>query len=177
MDGSSAQEAVRIRSAAPGDLAAITAIYGAHVLGGVGTFDEFPPDNAEMAARMAVVAAAGLPWRVAEAGGEVIGYACARPYNPRSGYRYCCEDSVFVAPDDCGRGVGRRLLETLAADCSALGRTQMVAVIGDSGNLASIRLHAGLGFRHVGVLRELGFKHGRWLDVVLMQRALVAPPP
>ena len=167
---------IAIRAAAPGDLEAITAIYGAHVLGGVGTFDETPPGSAEMAGRMAVVAAAGLPWRVAEAGAEVVGYACARPYNPRSGYRYCCEDSVFVAPKACGAGVGRRLLETLVEDCTEAGRTQMVAVIGDSGNLASIRLHASAGFHHVGVLQALGFKHGRWLDVVLMQRALAAAP-
>ncbi len=129
-----------------------------------------------MTARMAVVADAGLPWFVAEAGGLLLGYACARPYNPRSGYRFCVEDSVFIAPEAAGRGLGRTLLAKVIDACTALGRTQMVAVIGDSGNAASIRLHAALGFHHVGVLKHLGCKHGRWLDVVLMQRALAAAP-
>ena len=96
--------------------------------------------------------------------------------SPRSGYRFSAEDSVYVAHDRCGQGFGRLLLQALIDDCTALGRTQMAAVIGDSGNAASIRLHASLGFRHVGVLREMGFKHGRWLDVVFMQRALAATP-
>ena len=113
---------------------------------------------------------------MAEAGERVLGYACARLYNPRSGYRFCVEDSVFVAPEACGRGLGRRLLATVIDACTTLGRTQMVAVIGDSGNEASIRLHQALGFQRVGVLKQLGFKNGRWLDVVLMQRALAMPP-
>ena len=124
---------------------------------------------------MAVVAEAGLPWFVGQAGDQVLGYACARPYNPRSGYRFCVEDSIFVAPEACGRGLGRRLLASVIDACTLLGRTQMVAVIGDSGNQASIRLHQALGFQHVGVLKQLGFKNGRWLNVVLMQRALAEP--
>ena len=167
---------ISIRSATPTDADVIGGIYGHHVLRSLGTFEETPPDAAEMAARMDLVAQADLPWFVAEAGGPVLGYACARSYNPRSGYRFCVEDSVFVAPGACGRGVGRALLTAVIEACTALGRTQMVAVIGDSGNLASICLHASLGFRHVGVLQDLGFKSGRWLDVVLMQRTL-APPP
>ncbi|WP_174299621.1 GNAT family N-acetyltransferase [Caulobacter sp. S45] len=174
MDEATARR-VEVRPATLADAAAVAAIYGHHVLHGVGTFEETPPDSAEMAARMAAVAEAGLPWFVAEAGDHVLGYACVRPYNPRSGYRFCVEDSVFVAAEACSRGLGRQLLSTVIEACTVLGRTQMVAVIGDSGNHASIRLHRALGFQHVGVLKQLGFKNGRWLDVVLMQRALAAP--
>ncbi len=163
---------IEIRPATLADAGAVAAIYAHHVLHGVGTFDETAPGAGEMAARLAVVAEAGLPWFVAQAGDEILGYACARPYNPRSGYRFCVEDSVFVAPGAGGRGLGRRLLTAVIDACTALGRTQMVAVIGDSGNQASIRLHAALGFRHAGVLSRIGFKAGRWLDVVLMQREL-----
>ena len=145
--------------------------------GGFGTFEETPPDAAEMAARMLEVADAGLPWLVAEGEGGVLGYACARTYNTRSGYRFCVEDSVFVAAEACGRSVGRTLLSAVVEACTQLGRTQMIAVIGDSGNLASIRLHQALGFQPGGLLRQLGFKHGRWLDVVLMQRALAPSSP
>ena len=166
---------VELRPATPADAAAVTAIYGHHVLHGVGTFDEVPPEIADMAARMAVVWEAGLPWMIAQAGDRVVGYACARPYNPRSGYRFCVEDSVFIAAEACRQGLGRRLLSALIEACASLGRTQMIAVIGDSGNLASIRLHAALGFTDIGVLRKIGFKNGRWLDVVLMQRALKEP--
>ena len=174
MDGLST---VELRPATLADAPAVAALYGHHVLHGLGTFEEVPPDAADMASRMAAVFDAGLPWLVADIGGRVAGYACARPYNPRSGYRFSVEDSVFVAPDACGRGLGRRLLEAVIDACTTLGRTQMVAVIGDSGNRASIHLHAALGFAEVGVLRELGFKHGRWLDVVLMQRALATRRP
>ena len=175
MDEATARQ-VEVRPATRADAAAVAAIYGHHVLHGVGTFDETPPGADEMATRMATVSEAGLPWFVAEAGERVLGYACARLYNPRSGYRFCVEDSVFVAPEACGRGLGRRLLATVIDACTTLGRTQMVAVIGDSGNEASIRLHQALGFQRVGVLKQLGFKNGRWLDVVLMQRALAMPP-
>ncbi len=174
MDAPNAGE-VEIRPATRNDAAAVAGIYGHHVLHGLGTFEEVPPDSAEMAARMALVADAGLPWFVAEIDDAIAGYACARPYNPRSGYRFSVEDSVFVAPHACGIGLGRRLLEAVIEACTALGRTQMVAVIGDSGNLASIRLHAGLGFRYAGLLQQIGFKADRWLDVLLMQRALVEP--
>ena len=174
MDEATAKR-VEIRPSMPADAAAIAAIYGHHILHGVGTFEEAPPNAAEMALRMSAVHEAGLPWFVAEAGDRVLGYACARLYNPRSGYRFCVEDSVFVAPEASGRGLGRHLLATVIDACTILGRTQMVAVIGDSGNDASIRLHRALGFQHVGVLRQFGFKNGRWLDVVLMQRALAAP--
>ncbi len=166
---------LQVRPAWAEDALAIAAIYGHHVLHGVGTFEEVPPDAQEMAGRMAAVREAGLPWFVAEQAGELLGYACARQYLPRSGYRFSTEDSVFVAPQACGVGVGRALLQAVIEACTVLGRTQMVAVIGDSGNLASIRLHAALGFRAAGLLTHMGFKHGRWLDVVFMQRALAAP--
>ncbi len=167
---------VEIRLASLAEAPAIAAIYAHHVLHGTGTFEETPPDAAEMAARMAVVLQAGLPWVVAEMGGRLLGYASARPYNLRSGYRFCVEDSVFVAPQAGGRGVGRLLLQAVIDACITLGRSQMVAVIGDSDNLASIRLHQALGFQHCGALRQLGFKHQRWLDVVLMQRPLASVP-
>ncbi len=166
---------IEIRQAHHADTPAIAAIYGHHVLNGMGTFEEVPPDADEIAARMAVVAQAGLPWLVAEGDEGLLGYACARPYNLRSGYRFCVEDSVFVAAEACNQGLGRRLLQAVIDDSIALGRTQMVAVIGDSGNAASIHLHEALGFHPAGVLKALGFKKGRWLDVVLMQRTL-APP-
>ena len=174
MDEPSARTA-DLRPAKDADADAIARIYGHHVLHGLGSFEEVPPDAAEMTTRMAAVAAAGLPWLVAEVDGRVLGYACARPYNLRSAYRFCVEDSIFIAHDACGLGLGRRLLESLIEACEGLCRTQMVAVIGDSGNLASIRLHEAVGFHDVGVLKDLGFKSGRWLDVVLMQRQL-APP-
>ena len=131
-----------------------------------------------MAARLAAVQAADLPWRVAEADGELLGYACARPYIARSGYRYTCEDSVFVAPHAARRGLARRLLaEVIALAADPGGRREMLALIGDATNAASIALHAGLGFRPAGRLQRVGFKHGRWLDVTLMQLTLAAPPP
>ncbi len=161
------------RPATPEDAPALAALYGWHVLHGVGTFEETPPEPAEMAARMTAVTAAGLPWRVAEACGTVVGYACARPYIARSGYRHTCEDSVFVAPDAQGAGVARRLLtEIIELAAGPGGRRQMLALIGDSANAGSIRLHERLGFRPAGLLQAVGYKHGRWLDVVLMQRAL-----
>ena len=166
-----------LRPASPDDAAALAALYGHHVLHGVGTFEETPPDAGEMAGRMAAVAQARLPWFVAEAEGRLLGYACARPYIGRSGYRFTCEDSVFVAPEAVGQRLGRRLLAAVIAASIEQGRTQMLALIGDSGNLASLRLHESLGFQPAGVLKQVGFKHGRWLDVVLMQRALAPTPP
>ena len=153
----------------------IATIYGHHVLHGSGTFEETPPDAADMASRMTSVLDAGLPWFVAVIDGEVRGYACARPYILRSGYRFCVEDSVFVAPSAQGLGLGRRLLSAVIEACTALERTQMLALIGDSGNLASIRLHEALGFHRAGLLQAVGFKGGRWLDVVMMQRGLAVP--
>lgn len=164
--------ALLVRPAAAADVAAIAAIYAHHVVHGTGTFELEPPDAAEMARRRDGVLDQGLPWLVAEHERRVVGYAYAAPFRPRRAYRYCLEDSIYVAPDAQARGVGRLLLAELLARCTALGARQMLAVIGDAANAGSIALHAALGFRHTGVLAASGWKSGRWLDVVLMQRAL-----
>jgi len=161
-----------IRRSQPDDLAAICAIYAHHVRYGLATFEEEPPDVAELARRRAELLARGLPHLVAELDGAVAGYAYAGPYRPRPAYRHTVEDSVYLAPEHIGRGVGRALLAQLIFACTAAGYRQMIAVIGDSANAPSIGLHAALGFREVGLLRAVGFKLGRWVDTVLMQRAL-----
>ncbi|HUC67661.1 MAG TPA: GNAT family N-acetyltransferase [Stellaceae bacterium] len=162
-----------IRPSEDADLPAITAIYGHHVRFGLGSFEEEPPDLAELAQRRAEVLVRELPYLVAAAGaGTVLGYAYAAPYRARSGYRFSLEDSIYIAPAALRRGVGRALLAALVERCAAAGYRQMVAVIGDSGNAGSIGLHEQLGFRRVGLLPATGFKHGRWVDSVLMQREL-----
>jgi L-amino acid N-acyltransferase YncA len=171
----SAGAAMMVRESRDEDIAAITAIYAHHVRVGVGSFEEDPPSAAELARRRAEVLGRHLPYLVATAPtGAILGYAYASPYRARSAYRFSVEDSIYVAPDAERQGVGRTLLSELIARCTAAGWRQMVAVIGDSGNAASIGLHEQLGFRPVGVLTAIGFKHGRWLDSVLMQRPLGA---
>jgi L-amino acid N-acyltransferase YncA len=162
---------VIVREAAAGDIEAIAAVYAHHVLHGLGTFEETPPDAAQMAQRIEAVRNRGLPWLVAEDGG-VLGYAYAGPYNLRAAYRHTVEDSVYVAPGLQGRGVGGALLGAVLDRCEALGVRQVIAVIGDSGNTASIALHRRAGFETRGVAQGVGYKHGRWLDIVWMQRAL-----
>jgi phosphinothricin acetyltransferase len=161
-----------IRPAAEADAGALAAIYGHHVLTGFGTFEETPPDAAEMERRRAAITAYGLPYFIAEQEGRVLGYAYASVFRPRPGYRYTVEDSVYVAPDAAGRGVGRAVLSRVLEACEALRLRQVVAVIGDSGNAASIGLHRALGFEDAGVGRSFGFKHGRWVDIVFMQKPL-----
>ena len=161
-----------LRPSTDADLPAITAIYADNVLHGTGTFELEPPDQAEMTRRRADVLAKGLPWLVAERGGTVLGYAYANHFRPRRAYRFCLEDSIYLHPDARRRGVGRLLLAELIARCEAAGARQMLAVIGDSANGGSIGVHRTLGFEHTGVLKAAGWKFGRWLDVVLMQRAL-----
>lgn len=161
-----------VRAATANDAEALAAIYGHHVLHGFGTFEEEPPSPAEMETRRAAVAARGLPYLVAEGGGKVLGFAYAGPFRPRQAYRYTLEDSVYIAPDAIGKGVGRAVLSAVIAACEAIGIRQLVAVIGDSGNAASIGLHRSLGFEDAGVGRSFGFKHGRWVDIVWMQKAL-----
>lgn len=165
---------VRVRSAEGRDLDAVTRIYGHHVTTGTGSFEETPPERHEIKARFEAVRAVGLPYLVAELGGRVVGFAYAGLYRQRSAYRFTVEDSVYVDPDCMGRGVGRLLLERVVVGCGRLGYRQMLALIGDRGTDRSVRLHANLGFRHLGVQSAVGFKFGRWLDVVLMQRALGA---
>jgi phosphinothricin acetyltransferase len=163
---------MKIRPASLGDIEAIQAIYAHHVLTGLGTFEEVPPSAAEIAQRHAAVLSKGLPWLAAEVDGRVKGYAYAGPFRPRVAYRYTVEDSVYVAPDAMGRGLGKALLGAVIAECEAMGLRQMVAVIGDSGNAGSIGLHRACGFQFRTALQAVGFKFGRWVDVVWMQRAL-----
>lgn len=161
-----------VTDARPAHVPAIHRIYAHWVLHGLASFEEVPPDAAEMDRRRLSVQEQKLPYLVAEDGGEVLGFAYAGPYRPRSGYRFTVEDSVYVAPGAHGKGTGRRLLGQVVARAEALGRLQMLAVIGNSGNAASIGLHAALGFRQIGTMRSVGFKFGRWVDTVIMQRAL-----
>ena len=161
-----------IRPASDDDLPAMQAIYAHHVLHGLGTFEEGPPTVEELGERLAAVQARGLPWLVAEAEGRVFGYAYAGPFRPRAAYRFTVEDSVYVSPDAMGRGLGRSLLTAVIAACETKGLRQMVAVIGDSGNAGSIALHRACGFELKAVLPALGWKFGRWVDVVWMQRSL-----
>lgn len=161
-----------VRASADSDIPAITAIYGWNVLNGFGTFEEVPPDAAEMARRRESFLGRGLPYLVAELDGEVVGYCYAGPFRLRAAYRYTVEDSVYVSPKAVGKGVGRALLGELIKQCEALGLRQMCAVIGDSGNAASIGLHAAMGFEKHGVFPSMGHKFGRWLDLVWMQRPL-----
>lgn len=151
---------------------AVQAIYAPYVLEGTASFEELAPDVAEMQRRLALVTGQGFPYFVAEVEGQVLGYAYAGAYHGRSAYRFTCEDSVYVAASAQRRGLGLALLSALVTACAALGSKRMLALIGDSENHGSIGLHTRLGFEHSGVLRKVGFKHGRWLDVVLMQRDL-----
>ena len=161
-----------IRPSIDADLPAIAAIYEHHVHFGLASFEETPPDLAELARRRGEVLAQELPYLVADAGGRVLGYAYAAPHRIRSAYRFSVEDSIYVDPAAVRRGIGRALLGTLLTRCARQGYRQIVAVIGDSGNAGSIGLHERLGFRRVGLLPAIGFKHGRWVDSVLMQREL-----
>jgi L-amino acid N-acyltransferase YncA len=156
------------------DFAAIADIYGFHVLHGLASFELEPPSAEEMARRHAAITARPLPYLVAELDGGVAGYAYAAPYRARPAYCYTVEDSVYVHRDCGGRGIGGRLLAELIARCEAAGCRQMVAVIGDSANGPSIRLHEKFSFARVGLLPAVGYKFGRWVDSVLMQRALGA---
>ena len=162
-----------IRDAAAADIPAITAIYAHHVKHGTGTFEEEPPVEADMAARMAKVQKAGCAWLVAEddAGG-IAGYGYYAQYRDRSAYRFSAEDSIYVRDDVRGQGVGKALVAALLERAAKQGFRQMLAVIGDSENVGSIGLHLALGFRQVGVMRAVGMKFNRWVDVVLMQRPL-----
>jgi len=165
--------AFAVRDAEDADMLAVAAIYAHHVRFGLGSFEEEPPDAAELRRRRDEVRARGLPYLVAAGReGTLLGYAYAAPYRARSAYRYSVEDSIYVAPDAARQGVGHALLAAVIERCTALGYRQMVAVIGDSGNSGSIGLHERLGFRRVGLLPAVGFKQGRWVDSVLMQRPL-----
>ena len=161
-----------IRAASQADISAITRIYADAVEHGTASFELEPPSEAEMARRMQELTNIGFPYLAADVDGTLAGYAYAGPYRSRPAYRFTVENSVYVAPEAQGRGVGRALLKALIEAAERSGYRQMIAVIGDSGQTASIALHAALGFAYVGTLPHVGFKFGRWLDTVLMQRSL-----
>ena len=163
---------IALRAATAADAEAMAAIYAYHVRTGTASFEIDPPDTAEMARRWRDATSRGLPYLVAVADGAVIGFAYAGPYRPRPAYRFTVEDSIYVHREACGRGIGRALLAALIEESERAGMRQMLAVIGDADNAPSIRLHAALGFHRVGLLERVGNKFARWLDVVLMQRAL-----
>ncbi|MCV0394237.1 MAG: GNAT family N-acetyltransferase [Rhizobiaceae bacterium] len=172
-----------LRPATQADTDAIADIYADAVRHGTASYELEPPTHAEMAARFEVLAAGGYPYLVAEDDGRVLGYAYAGPFRPRPAYRFTVEDSIYLHPEVKGRGLGRLLLKRLVGEAEALGFRQMIAVIGDGkANIASVRLHAALGFTHAGTIEGTGFKHGRWLDTVFMRKALnegvtAAPDP
>ncbi len=161
-----------IRPSSEADIPAMTAIYAEAVATGTASFETEAPQAAEIARRRAGVLEQGLPWLVAESAGEVLGYAYAGPFRPRRAYRFSVEDSIYLHADARGRGIGRLLLAELMARCEAWGARQMLAVIGDSANRPSIALHAAMGFEMIGTFHNVGRKFERWLDVVMMQRAL-----
>ncbi|QBM29593.1 GNAT family N-acetyltransferase [Hydrogenophaga pseudoflava] len=161
-----------IRPSTEHDLPAITRIYAHHVLHGTGTFETTPPTLEEMTARRADVLSKGLPWLVAEEAGEVLGYAYGNWFKPRPAYRFSVEDSIYLAPEAAGKGLGRALLAELLATLERSGIRKVMAVIGDSANAGSIGVHKALGFEQVGVVQACGWKFGRWLDIVMMQRAI-----
>ncbi|MGM9428221.1 GNAT family N-acetyltransferase [Hydrogenophaga sp. MI9] len=161
-----------IRPSTDHDLDAITRIYGHHVLHGTGTFETTPPTLAEMTARRADVLSKGLPWLVVEDGGQVLGYAYGNWFKPRPAYRFSVEDSIYMAPEAAGKGLGRALLTELLAALERAGIRKVMAVIGDSANAGSVGVHTALGFERVGVVPSCGWKFGRWLDIVMMQRSL-----
>jgi L-amino acid N-acyltransferase YncA len=163
---------ITVRDAAAPDLPIIQSIYAHHVLNGLASFEEVPPDVAEIERRYREITGRGLPYVVAEHDGRVAAYAYANPYRARPAYRYALEDSVYVDRDAVGRGLGRAVLAAVIGRAASLGYRQMIAIIGDSGNVASISLHRALGFRHAGTLRSVAFKFGRWVDSEFMQLSL-----
>jgi L-amino acid N-acyltransferase YncA len=163
-----------VRPATPGDLPDIQSIYAHHVLHGLASFEEVPPDFGEVRRRFEEVKGRGLPYLVAESAGTVVGYGYCALFRARSAYRFVLEDSVYVREGQQGKGVGKALLSLLIERCTELGYRQLIAVIGDSANAGSIGLHASLGFLRSGTLRSTGFKFGRWVDTVTMQRPLGA---
>ncbi|WP_119419913.1 GNAT family N-acetyltransferase [Desertibaculum subflavum] len=163
---------VLVRPAVTADMAAVQAIYAHHVRHGLASFEDDPPSLDEVIRRWRDVVDRDLPYVVAEQGGEILGYAYAGPYRTRPAYRYTLENSVYVREGLQQRGVGRAAMRVVLSECAARGYRQMIAVIGDSANEGSIRLHERLGFARVGLLTAVGFKFGRWVDSVLMQRSL-----
>ena len=169
--------AFSIRPAVAGDLEAITVIYADAVENGTSSYELVPPSLADMTQRYEALVAGGFPYIVAEAKGQILGYAYAGAFRPRPAYRFAVEDSIYVAPDAKGQGVGRGLLAKLIEECRGLGFRQMLAVIGDARpESASVRLHERMGFSHAGLLKGTGYKHGRWLDTGFMQLEMNGGP-
>ena len=164
--------ALEIRPAVAADLAAITEIYQHAVLRGTATFELIPPDLAEMTRRFRALVDGGYPYLVATLDGQVAGYAYAGAYRPRPAYRFTVENSIYLRPAIHRRGIGLRLLHRLIEECETRGYRQMIAVIGDSANAGSVGVHNACGFEMIGTHPNVGFKFGRWLDTVMMQRAL-----
>jgi phosphinothricin acetyltransferase len=162
----------KIRPAIDADIGAITAIYAHHVLHGTGTFETTPPNEEDMAGRRRDVLAKGLPYLVVEDASGVLGFAYCNWFKPRPAYRFSAEDSIYLAPDAQGLGLGRLLLTELMAQAERAGVRKLIAVIGDSANDGSIGLHKACGFTHVGILSACGWKFDRWLDVVMMERSI-----
>ncbi len=161
-----------IRPATKEDISAIAAIYAEAVENGTGSFELVPPTEAEMATRFDAIVGAGYPWLVAENNGTIVGFTYAGPYRDRPAYEHTVQDAVYLAPSARGQGVGRALLAALIDETERRGFRQMIGIVGDSANRASIQLHASLGFMPIGVLHDVGWKHGRWLDTVMMQLSL-----
>lgn len=174
MPGRSSPTLMTIRGCERGDIPAIQRIYAHHVLHGLASFELDPPDEAEIARQRQNIVAAGYPYFVAERDGEILGYAYAGPYRTRPAYRYTAENSVYIRHDLARQGIGRQLLAALIAACERHGLRQLVAVIGDSANHPSIELHRAAGFAMIGTIRSTGYKFGRWVDTVLMQKPLGA---
>jgi len=163
---------VSVRPVSPADIPAITRIYAQAVKHGTASFELEPPDEAEMGRRLRALLDGGFPYVVAELDGVVVGYAYAGPYRTRPAYRFTVEDSIYIDPAAQRRGIGRALLDRLITDSEQRGFRQMIAVIGDSAQIASIEVHRAAGFTYIGNFENIGFKFDRWLDTVLMQRAL-----
>jgi phosphinothricin acetyltransferase len=161
-----------IRPSRPEDIPSITTIYAHHVLHGTGTFEVTPPTPEDMRARREDVLSKGLPYLVAVDGDNVLGFAYCNWFKPRPAYRFSAEDSIYLAPETNGQGLGRLLLTELMAQAEKAGVRKLIAVIGDSANAASIGVHRASGFAHVGTLKSCGWKFDRWLDVVMMDKAL-----
>ncbi len=161
-----------IRSVKPDDYAAICDIYSYYVLNGTGSFEEISPSLTEMTGRIETLLDNGFPFLVAQHDQAVVGYAYAGPHKARSAYRFTVEDSIYVSPEAAGTGLGKRLLKQLIVEAKMLGFKQMMAVIGDSENAGSVGLHRSVGFREIGIAKQLGYKFDRWLDIVYMQYSL-----
>lgn len=172
MNTEAAAPKILVRPSKAGDIAVIAEIYGYHVLNGLASFELMAPSVNEMGKRRADLIGRNFPYLVAEIGGRLVGYAYASLYHTRPAYRFALEDSVYIHKDFAGQGVGRLLLDALIEACEKIGCRQLIAVIGDSDNAASIKLHAACGFKRTGTLKAVGFKFGRWADSVLMQLAI-----